>query len=44
MIERLGNFLDTPDGLVLWLILVVVLWGSVLAVALLTLAIVMLKK
>ena len=36
MIERLGNWLDTPEGLLLWLVLDVVLWGSVLAAVLLT--------
>lgn len=44
MIGRLGRFLDTPEGLALWLALDVIMWGTVLAVMLLTLAIVMLTR
>ena len=31
MIVRLGEFLDTPEGLVVWLLLEFLMWGSVLA-------------
>ena len=31
MIAGFGEFLDTPEGLVFWLLLEVLLWGSVLA-------------
>lgn len=36
MTERLGNWLDTPEGLLLWLALDVLMWGSVLAAVLWT--------
>lgn len=36
MIERLGNWLDTPEGLLLWLALDFLMWGSVLAAVLWT--------
>lgn len=44
MIERLGNLLGTPEGLVLLLVLDVVMWGALFAVVILTLAIVMLTR
>ena len=31
MIVRFGEFLDTPEGLVVWLLLEFLMWGSVLA-------------
>ena len=36
MIERLGNWLDTPEALLLWLALDFLMWGSVLAAVLWT--------